>query len=767
MKIIINSFILFILFLVFAMKLNAQYKKITGLVMKSESEEGLAGVLIHFGKQITYSDVNGVFNFNPDSSVNIIKFHLIGFEDTTVVVTQPSSESIIVRMLETTYLLNTSVITSSRFEKPISESSVSMNVIKQDLPSKLNSNSVSQLLDRVPGVQIIDGQANIRGGSGYSYGAGSRVLLVMDDLPVLVPDSGFPNWDDLPLENVGQIEIVKGAASALYGGSAMNGIIHFRSALPVSEPYTSITASAKYFMKPSTGKEWWGKDGDNTLPHIAFVNFVRRQKIKSFDYAVSGQYLKKKGYNKDEDQNIGRFHALLRKRISDKLTLSIGMNFNKGESSSFFYWKDNGLFEGDTGAASITNKLRFTIDPVITYVTSKGYQHKLISRYYYVDNSSENNQSNKSNNLYAEYQASKYFESISLHCIAGVLFNHSVTKAPLYSDTIFSHQNISSFIQLEKKFFDRLILSGGLRYENYHIAGPHILNAQEIPSDVRQDKTIYRLGANYRLAEASYFRTSIGQGFRFPTIAEKFISTKAGGIVVAPNPFLKAEYGSSFEFGFKQGIKFSQTKILIDLAVFDSKYYDMMEFVLNDQLQFQSRNIGDTHIRGFEIETQASARLNDLVIQLSGGYTYIDPVYLDFDLAGKMLPINKTEQASRAEQNARFSTSDENILKYRSRHLVRSDIELNYRKLSFGLNFNYTSNVEAIDFLFELFLKGIRDYRLQNQTGTRVYDFRISYNFDSLSLQLNLNNAFNEDYTQRPGLMDAPRNLGMRITYKL
>ena len=63
----------------------------------------------------------------------------------------------------------------------------------------------------------MDGQANIRGGSGYSYGAGSRVMLLMDDLPILTGDVNEVKWNYLPVEIIGQVEVIKGASSALYG----------------------------------------------------------------------------------------------------------------------------------------------------------------------------------------------------------------------------------------------------------------------------------------------------------------------------------------------------------------------------------------------------------------------------------------------------------------------------------------------------------------------------------------------------------------------
>lgn len=751
------------LVLVFLFNFNSwgQLILIKGAVKDIHTKEGLTAVSIGFGAFGTISDRDGNFQLNVDTSVHFLHFRLIGYEDTTVQL--PINHEINVFLTQASYLLNTPVITSSRFEKPLAESSVSLSVIKPEFPSKLNCNTVAQVLDRVPGVQIIDGQANIRGGSGYSYGAGSRVLLMMDELPVLVADSGFPNWDDLPLENIGQIEIVKGASSALYGGAAMNGIIHFRTAYPGSDPYTNITLGSRFYLKPSSSKEWWGKNGDGSVPNETFINFVRREKINTLDYAVSGQYSYKLGYNKNEDYKKGRVHFLIRKRVNDRLKLNLGLNYNQGRSSSFFYWKDNGSFEGDPTTSSTTQKLRFTIDPSLTYDSESGFQHKLLSRYYYVENNNENNQSNRSNNVYSEYQLSRNFQTISLQCAGGIVLNQSWTNAELYGDTSFNHRNLAAFIQLEKKIADRLIISGGFRYENYRIKGPHFAGGKTVDPNVSQDTTLFRFGANLKLAKSSFLRASFGQGFRFPTIAEKYISTKAGGLSVVPNPDLHAEYGISYEIGIKQAAQFNNTRLLADLAIFESRYHEMMEFLLNNRAQFQSINIGDTDIKGFEIEVQTITEFRNCTLTTNGGYTYIDPRYLEFDKT----PITNFETASRGQLNAATSSSEENILKYRSKYLIRYDIQLEFSKFFFGLNFNYASNVAAIDKVFDLFIKGERDYRLSHNTGYRLYDFRVGLNLKHFGLQINFNNAFNEDYSQRPGLMAAPRNVAARISYKL
>ena len=82
-------------------------------------------------------------------------------------------------------------------------------------------------------------------------------MLIMDDLQILQPDAGFTNWSDL-VENIGQIEVVSWAASALYGSAAMNGVIHFRTIKPSIEPYTAVTLSTNLW----SSVQWDGMVGE-------------------------------------------------------------------------------------------------------------------------------------------------------------------------------------------------------------------------------------------------------------------------------------------------------------------------------------------------------------------------------------------------------------------------------------------------------------------------------------------------------------------------
>jgi len=64
------------------------------------------------------------------------------------------------------------------------------------------SQSAEDVLNRSAGVVVIGRQVSIRGGSGYSLGAASRTLLLVDGMPLLQPYSGDIRWNLLPLENL-------------------------------------------------------------------------------------------------------------------------------------------------------------------------------------------------------------------------------------------------------------------------------------------------------------------------------------------------------------------------------------------------------------------------------------------------------------------------------------------------------------------------------------------------------------------------------------
>ena len=66
---------------------------------------------------------------------------------------------------------------------------------------------------------------------------------------------------------------------------------------------------------------------------------------------------------------------------------------------------------------------------------------------------------------------------------------------------------------------------------------------------------MFRAGLNYQLADYSFLRASFGQGYRNPSITEKYLRKDIGGVGVYPNYNVQPEKGFNAELGFKQGTR--------------------------------------------------------------------------------------------------------------------------------------------------------------------------------------------------------------------
>jgi len=756
--------------------LFAQNGLLSGKVVEVGQTEGLIGATIQTAQGGTITDYDGNFQLELAPGTHVLTISYVGYQaiEQSISMTAGGAKTLNFELSPVDNMLQTAVVTTGKHDKPLSEATVSIEVLKPRLIEAANTSSAKDILLKIPGLDVADGQPSIRSGAGWSYGAGSRVLLLMDDIPILQADAGFPNWDDMPIESVEQIEVVKGAASALYGSSAMNGIINLRTAYAKSEPVTKLATWGTFWLNPEdSNKNWWDEAGET--PYSTGVSLSHRQKFGKLDVVAGGFFLDENSFRKDEEKRYGRFNFSTRYRLSDRLTIALNGNFNKGRSDTYFYWArtecECGSFIGDTTTLGRSNRLRYTLDPSITYFDNAGNQHKFLGRFYHIDNDVQrDDQSNSSDLFYGEYQFQKRWDELDLVLTAGLTGTYSRTEALLYGDTSYNLTNNAVYLQLEKKFSDRLTLSGGVRYERNELDGPEevAVGADTISLIEEVDaRPVLRIGANYEVGPATFLRASWGQGYRFPTIAEKYISTQTGGIIVVPNPALRSETGQTFELGIKQGFKVSDWTGYFDAALFQSEYQDMMEFslVIRDfAFAFQSTNVGDVRIRGVDLTLAGQGKLFGKQTYVLAGYTFSDPRFVEFDTTGRDIPITTLEETGNQGQlNAARSSSTQNILKYRNQHTFKIDIESElYKGFSLGFATIYKSRVDAIDRL----LDGINDigaYRAVNDGSYVLMDARASYTFDvGLKVSLLMNNVLNEEYTTRPGVLEAPRSISVR-----
>ncbi|MFM7661511.1 MAG: carboxypeptidase-like regulatory domain-containing protein, partial [Bacteroidota bacterium] len=158
--------------------------QVTGKIIDAKTKEPIPSVKITVSDGTMYkSNGEGQFSFNPKSFPVTIISTFIQFTNDTTVVNGPGEITIV--MSEPVTNLQTVVISAGKRKQAVEEVPVSMEIIKPQLIDNKGITDLEQAVDQTPGVFTMDGQVSIRGGSGFAYGTGSRVLLLWNGMPLL------------------------------------------------------------------------------------------------------------------------------------------------------------------------------------------------------------------------------------------------------------------------------------------------------------------------------------------------------------------------------------------------------------------------------------------------------------------------------------------------------------------------------------------------------------------------------------------------------
>jgi len=384
-----RNFTFCLFFLIAGSFLQAQ-SMVKGRVTDKLTGDGLIGVaIVADTKTGAVSDVNGNYSLKLSEGNHTLEFRSLGYTSfTTQPIIKAGADTLVLNVIMETSAraLDMVVVSAGKFEQKLGDVVVSMEVITPHLLESKNTTTIETIMDQVPGVNMTDGQANIRGGSGYTYGGGSRVLLLVDDIPLLSADAGDIKWNFLPIENLQQIEVLKGASSALFGASALNGVINIRTAYPTSTPQTSVVMYSGFYDQPSRGDmAWWGKQN----PIFQGTYFFHSRQINNWDLVFGGNLFDNDGYRYDEPERRYRFNVNTRYRFKKVVGLSAGVNFNYMDVSggNFLLWQNDtsGAYKPLGGSTQHYNNIRFNVDPYITYFTKKkalsiAFIHVIITR---------------------------------------------------------------------------------------------------------------------------------------------------------------------------------------------------------------------------------------------------------------------------------------------------------------------------------------------------------------------------------------------------
>ncbi len=573
---IISAIILFVSFSLFAQSENgAVGAAISGIlhgkIISAEDSSPLVGATVTVNNTSlgASTDTAGIFIIkNMPAGVYSLTASMLGYQQKIIGSVHVNSQEIgllTIALSPSPVQANPVVITATKHEQSLEDAPVSMSIVNAQMLEARNTISVDDALRYVPGVNLMQSQVNIRGSSGYSRGVGSRVLLLIDGLPMLTGDTGEITFEAIPVFQIDRIEVVKGAGSALYGSSALGGVINVITKEIPEHPITRWRVYSGVYDAPSFSQWKWSSKTRAFNGEF----FSHAQRFGDMSVVLSGSRIFDDGYRENDWLRRYDGYAKVKYDLSPFQSIAVSTNLFYQYHGDFIWWKSlNDALRPDpsqenfsvTAFRTNTNFLfkNFINDEWYyevkgVWVTGNWHEDSLRVR---EANASRSNVVN--GEIQVNYTPNAY--TVWTYGIAGNFDN-------VASDLFGTHSGFggAAYAQDELKISEALTTTLGARFDIQQIEG---LNSNQQVNP--------KLGVTYALDPQTHLRASIGRGFRAPSIGELYVATNvsSSSIAIVPSTDLRPEHSWTYEIG---GTHVLLPNLSADVSLFQSDFSDLIE----------------------------------------------------------------------------------------------------------------------------------------------------------------------------------------------
>lgn len=475
------------------------------------------------------------------------------------------------------------VVTALSTEEPLGDVTHDITVITRREIERKNVAFLPDLLRSLPDIQIAQ-----NGGPGTQAtlflrgGSSNQVVVMVDGVKLNSPSTGSVDISGIAVDDIERIEILKGPQGALYGSEAMAGVVNIvtkRAREPLS---LSLTAEGGAFGTWKGGGSLSGSSGiwDYRLTASAFDSH-------GISAASSGS---------EKDSYTQTFlSARLGAAPSQKIGFEITTRYEKSRTDLDGYDFTSGVVDSLTAVQKLEQYL----------IAAKGYfafseQYRQVLRVSRVDADLKlidpgvayNNALIKTVADTVDWQ--HVISAGNSSAVAGgeIKWEHADNEGWI-DETV---TNYALYFNGKVKFAeDRLVASGGLRYDHYETAG---------------SQTTYRGGILWSIPGYGIrLKANYGTGFRAPSLNELYFPFFG-------NPLLRPEKSKGFDGGFEASLPDGTGSL--SATYFSQNYSDLIQY---DFQTYLAENIGKAAIKG--VELGLTLRPIDS-IRARVSYTYMD-----------------------------------------------------------------------------------------------------------------------------------------------
>jgi len=594
----------------------------------------------------------------------------------------------------------------------VADAVTSVAVIDDEGLARRAAVRVDEAIDRAPGVQLLNGQINIRGSTGYAQGINSRVLLLVDGVPANQGDRGGISWDLVPIDDIERVEIVKGAGSAQYGSAAVGGVVHLVTREIPTGWHGHVRATGSAFADPGH-PEWQFRDSPGWRGGLDASSGYGAAAVRG---RVTGGGYHSEGYREQDARDFWHVAGRLDWDASESGRLQVGGSWAVDDYQVPLSWCNVGQcdthgqdylpFQIDIQERGATTRSQKGYASA-TYAT-RGVRTDWLARASWIRTEFTDHRPSADDHSLANRYGFELRTVSRPNGSRTVTVGAEGSLSDVDSDIFATHRQgeYAAFGESQQRA-GSVRLTLGARIDFLAVDGGS-LTAVVSP----------RVGAVTQ-SRGGIWRASVGRGFRAATLAERFVSTSAVGIPVVPNPGLTYETAWSFEVGNTLAIG---RDALLDAALFWTEASDLIEPALDTAggAHIQFRNVTRARLAGLDAALSAAP----FTPRLKGTVAYM---------------FLYTRQMA-------HDTVPEQPLAFRPRHLLTLSADYGVGPASVGADFRYSSRVEHIE-LEQLVAAGYVDGR---RVAASVLDLRAAWRQGPWTVRVLVANALNYAYNLVP-----------------
>ena len=491
------------------------------------------------------------------------------------------------------------VVTGTRTAKLLSDSAVLVDVIDGETIAKISQGTLAQALNYIPGVVV---KRSVKDGYNIQMQGfdGDHVLILIDGQPVISPTGSSADLDQIPASNIAQIEVIRGAASVMYGSSAMGGVINI-----ITKNTDGPALKFDYDISQYQGNT--RDDGD--LNHTIKIHAV--ESFSGWRTQLSALLIDDQGYDYDSE-TISQDAASVEKKF---ITLTANKAHQAFSTNIKYQWlsetklRDSSVIPGQSEVIYYkTDVDQQQIDLGLKSSSNPKAPWQLNARYItHQETSGQSNSIRDTNIIMSEINGQKVFQFSDVELVTGGVIHADKLDQDKPKQGIIEINNenrasVEAFVQGNWLKSDYQVLAG-MRSQYDSDFGWHSALRLSIMT-------------NFTLGKGELqWRAGIGQSYRVPNLKERFyvFDHSALGYMVLGNKDLAPETAESISSSltFNTSIADNFADLRSDISVHYSKTKDLVDSVIDLEQSaetglsiYQYQNISEAKIHGIDISTQ-------------------------------------------------------------------------------------------------------------------------------------------------------------------